>query len=205
MQTTLQSSSCWIIFYQHNGHLDWPEVVEANDHVVEQQLQPTRLVAERRSTVFVLLLRIRRWTQGNLRICLLLMRRMGLLRTKLTSGRDAEWRRNYWVGRMRRRSAASVWRCWWGPLVEEPRHRKVATTTVLRCHCGVRRLDRHLWLYFQLEHCWLRDLMGYWHSVEGRTYSLSPNLLQLIIILCELSLALFPLLTTINTININII
>lgn len=35
-----------IIFYHHNGLLDQPEVVEANDHVVEQQQQPTRLAAE---------------------------------------------------------------------------------------------------------------------------------------------------------------
>ena len=35
-----------LIFYHHNGLLDQPEVVEASDHVVEQQLQPIRLVAE---------------------------------------------------------------------------------------------------------------------------------------------------------------
>ena len=47
MQTTLHESlSCQIIFYHHNGHLDRPEVVEVNDHVVEQQLRPTRPVAE---------------------------------------------------------------------------------------------------------------------------------------------------------------
>ena len=37
-----------IIFYHHNGHPDRPEAVEANDHVVEQQQRPTRLVAEQR-------------------------------------------------------------------------------------------------------------------------------------------------------------
>ena len=37
-----------LIFYHHNGLLDQPEVVEANGHVVEQQLRPTRLVAEQR-------------------------------------------------------------------------------------------------------------------------------------------------------------
>ena len=46
--TIMPIKSRSVIFYHHNGHPDQPEVVEANDHVVEQQLRPTRLVAEQR-------------------------------------------------------------------------------------------------------------------------------------------------------------